>query len=101
MGGGTGSVLFLDVDRISVACVVDGVRLPTIIYELGADLAGALPPSLGDLGPSLTFLELDDGAITSPSPSRLRSRTAMNLLSQERSLGTALAAAWRRLASCS
>ena len=44
---------------------VDGVQLPTYVDGAGNGLAGALPPSLGDLGPSLTSLGLDDNAITS------------------------------------
>ena len=46
---------------------VDGVQLPTRVTTAatGAGLKGALPPSLGDLGPSLTSLDLDSNAITS------------------------------------
>ena len=50
--------------------VVDGVELPTSIYiaadYVGDDgLAGALPPSIGELRSSLTVLDLNDNAITS------------------------------------
>ena len=50
--------------------VVDGVELPTNIYiaadYVGDDgLAGALPPSIGELRSSLTVLDLNDNAITS------------------------------------
>ena len=41
------------------------MQLPTYVTGSNTDLAGALPSSLGDLGPSLTALYLDDNAITS------------------------------------
>ena len=51
---------------------VDGVQLPMIVFSgylgSGAGLTGALPPSLGDLGPSLTYLPLYAEAITSVPP---------------------------------
>ena len=53
---------------LDVRCAtVGGVRLPTIVATAlsGSGLAGALPPSLGELGPSLTYLGLGLNAITS------------------------------------
>ena len=51
---------------LDVECAtVDGVQLPTAVFGSGAGLAGALPPSLGELGPSLTSLDLTVNAITS------------------------------------
>ena len=59
---------------LRVECAtVDGVRLPTIIYELGADLAGPLPPSLGDLGSSLTYLYLVGGTAVSDNSEAITS----------------------------
>ena len=44
---------------LRVKCATsDGVQVPVFINGVGAGLAGALPPSLGDLGPSLTFVDL-------------------------------------------
>ena len=51
---------------LSVGCArVDGVKLPTIVKGVNVGLAGALRPSLGELGPSLTTLDLAGNAITS------------------------------------
>ena len=55
-----------DESYLEVDCAtVDGVQLPTFVSVYFADLAGALPPSLGDLGPSLTVLFLPAKAIIS------------------------------------
>jgi len=51
---------------LHVECnTVDGVQLPTLVDGANQGLAGALPPSLGELGPSLTYLNLGGNAITS------------------------------------
>merc|ERR1712216_118554 len=53
-------------ENLYVECTpVDGVRLPTLVDGVRQGLAGALPPSLGDLGPSLTNLQLSRNAIKS------------------------------------
>ena len=44
---------------------VDGVQLPTLVGATNQGLAGALPPSLKDLGPSLTMLDLYTTGIAS------------------------------------
>ena len=49
-----------------VGCApVGGVQLPTNVEWDNAGLAGALPPSLGDLGSLLPYLYLTENAITS------------------------------------
>ena len=60
---------------------VKGVpQLPTGITSFsGAGLTGALPPSLGELGPSLTFLNLPRNAITS-LPTELAALTGLQVL---------------------
>ena len=60
---------------------VGGVRLPTIVTTgfSGGGLAGALPPSLGELGPLLTELFLDRNAITSV-PTELGALTGLTFL---------------------
>ena len=51
---------------LGVDCApVDGVQLPTVVFGPSTGLAGALPPSLGELGSSLTELGLGGNAITS------------------------------------
>ena len=51
---------------LKVKCATsDGVQVPVYIYGFGAGLAGALPPSLGELRPPLTYLGLLNNAITS------------------------------------
>ena len=58
---------------------VDGVQLPTYVDGAGNGLAGALPPSLGDLGPSLTSLGVFENAITSV-PTELGALTGLEEL---------------------
>ena len=41
------------------------VQLPAFLRSVGTGLAGALPPSVGDLGPALTWLNLASNAIES------------------------------------
>ena len=51
---------------LAVTCeTVDGVQLPERVEGQGAGLAGALPPSVGELRSSLRLLDLDENAITS------------------------------------
>ena len=45
--------------------MVNGVQLPTRVYGYNVGLAGALPPSLGELGLQLTDLDLGVNDITS------------------------------------
>ena len=52
-------------DILVVCAPVDGVQLPQQVNGGDNDLAGALPPSIGDLGPSLRDLFLFSNAITS------------------------------------
>ena len=71
LDGQTGPWTYLEVE----CAPVDGVQLPTYVgtrYDPAPsdrDLAGAIPPSLGDLGPSLKELLLAANAITSVPPS--------------------------------
>ena len=60
---------------------VGGVRLPTVVGTgfSGGGLAGALPPSLGDLGPSVTYLNLSYNTITSV-PTELGALTGLTSL---------------------
>ena len=61
---------------------VDGVKLPTLVStggSSGAGLAGALPPSFGELGPSLTYLNLSSNRITS-LPTELGALTGLTYL---------------------
>ena len=58
---------------LAVVCTSVGLGLPTYVSTKyaqfsGPGLAGALPPSVGDLGPSLTVLELPYNAITAVPP---------------------------------
>ena len=67
---------------LSVDCApVGGVQLPTIVstWPIGAGLTGALPPSLGELGPSLRYLDLRDNAITSV-PTEVPALTGLEIL---------------------
>ena len=65
---------------LGVSCApVDGVQLPTEVIGSGTGLAGALPPSLGELGPSLARLDLPLNAITSV-PTELGALTALTEL---------------------
>ena len=67
---------------LEVDCAtVDGVQLPTSVYSglSGAGLAGALPSSLGELGPSLTSLDLALNTITSV-PAELAALTGLAVL---------------------
>ena len=67
--------------RLNVECApgVGGVQLPTDVAGSGLGLAGALPPSLGDLGPSLTELVLFNNTITSV-PTELGALTGLTAL---------------------
>ena len=58
---------------------VGGVRLPTNVEGILARLAGALRPSLGDLGPSLRGLTLAGNAITSV-PAEIAALTGLEAL---------------------
>ena len=63
-----------------VGCApVGGVQLLTLVDGYNAGLVGALPPSLGDLGPSLEELALRENAITSV-PTELGALTGMVVL---------------------
>ena len=65
---------------LRVECAtVGGVRLPTWVNGNSDGLAGALPPSLGDLGPSLTGLGLAVNAISSV-PTELAALTGLGTL---------------------
>ena len=67
--------------KLYVQCAtVDGVQLPTYVGGFSDGLAGALPPSLGDLGPSLMSLGLANNAITS-LPAELAALTGLETLS--------------------
>ena len=58
------------------------MKLPTLVStggSSGAGLAGALPPSFGELGPSLTYLNLSSNRITS-LPTELGALTGMKEL---------------------
>ena len=69
---GVGADFELDgVGVLQVRCeTVGGVQLPAFLRSVGTGLAGALPPSVGDLGPALTWLNLASNAIES-LPSQL------------------------------
>ena len=57
---------FMAPECLSVDCAtVDGVKVPTYVVSMFASINGALPPSLGDLGPSFTALDLNNNAISS------------------------------------
>ena len=68
---GIGADFELDgVGVLQVRCeTVNGVngevQLPAFLRSVGTGLAGALPPSVGDLGPALTWLNLASNAIES------------------------------------
>ena len=65
---------------LQVACApVGGVQLPTGVYGDSIGLAGALPPSLGELGSSLTILGLAGNVITSV-PTELGALTGLEYL---------------------
>ena len=65
---------------LKVECAtVGGVQLPTTVDGFNVGLAGALPPSLGDLGPSLTDLGLSYNPITSV-PAELTALTGLTFL---------------------
>ena len=65
-----------------VCTTVGRVRLPTSVKGDSVGLAGALPPSLGELGPSLTSLNLPVNAITS-LPTELGDLTSLEVLALE------------------
>ena len=58
----------LDASLFIECATVGGVQLPRAVGGSSLGLAGALQPSLGDLGPSLTYLALYGEAITSVPP---------------------------------
>ena len=58
---------------------VGGVQAPVFIDGSDADLAGALPPSLGELGPPLTYLNLNGNAITL-LPTKIGALTGLTFL---------------------
>ena len=52
--------------EVEVDCVtVDGVQMPLEVQAANEGLTGAVPPSLGDLGPSLTQIFMSNNDITS------------------------------------
>ena len=68
---------------LRVECaMVYGVRLPTRVFGRNNRLAGALPPSLGDLGPFVRFLTLAGNAITS-LPTELGDLSGLTFLGLE------------------
>ena len=58
---------------------VGGVQLPAAVLGFQNGLAGALPPSLGELGPSLKSLDLFQNAITS-LPTEIGALTVLKYL---------------------
>jgi len=65
---------------LGVACAtVDGVQVPTAVAGGSSGLAGALPPSLRELGPSLEYLTLPSNAITSV-PTEIGALTGLTAL---------------------
>ena len=77
----TGSMDASSTGSLRVYCAtVDGVELPTAVNGFDVGLTGALPPSLGELGSSLTYLDLGSNAITS-LPAEIGALTALTFLS--------------------
>ena len=65
---------------LGVSCApVDGVQLPTEVIGSGAQLTGALPPSLGEVGSSLTYLYLLSNHLTL-LPTEIGALTGLTLL---------------------
>ena len=65
---------------LEVDCApVGGVQVPYEVTENRVGLAGALPPSIGELGPSVTDLRLSYNAITS-LPSEIAALTGLRHL---------------------
>ena len=57
---------YCQTESLHVECTpADGVQLPTLVGGTSQGLAGALPLSPGDLGPSLTKLDLNTSGIAS------------------------------------
>ena len=66
--------------KLSVHCApVDGVQLPTGVTGHGVGLAGALPASLVDLGPSLTWMNLPHNDLIS-IPTEIGALTGLKVL---------------------
>ena len=62
-----------------ICATADGVQLPVSVNGYDSSFAGALPPSLGELGPSLTSLDLAINAITSV-PTEIGALTGLQYL---------------------
>ena len=74
------SAAYCQIGDLTVDCAtVDGVQLPTYVNGYNVGVAGALPPSLGELGPLVTNLYLGTNAITSV-PTELGALTGLRNL---------------------
>ena len=67
--------------NLEVTCAAsgDGVQLPTLVEGHDVGLTGALPPSVGELGPSVTSLSLFNNAINS-IPTEMAALTGLEYL---------------------